>query len=180
MNIRTAEKTGARGRGITNTLVKVLLNLMALNFNKRKSLKQYLQWEEGWINFSIGVETESGSVAQTISFIDGRATVTPGTGEDADARLVFLDEAGVRQMISSPPSEVFNLLMKNRMVPRGNLAYLQLFNFFISVLMKKTHIKMLQKENKTSPSKKEEPLRSPRRNPQQNRSFSLRTSATRG
>jgi formate C-acetyltransferase len=74
--------------------------------------------------------------------------------EGAEAVLVFMDEAAVRNMVSSPPNELFNLLMKNRVVPRGSIAYLQLFNFLLSVLLKKKHIKMLRKASKKERSAK--------------------------
>ncbi len=167
MNLKKKSTAKTGKNGPTNSLVKILLHLMALNFNRRKSLRRYLQWEEGWLDLSIGIETEKGTVAQSITFFQGKATVTSCSGEDTDARLVFADEKDLRKMITSPPSELFNLLMKNRMVPRGNLAGLQLFNFLISVLLKKKQVRMLQKEAKTSPRQKKgnhagDPARPPR------------------
>lgn len=139
------EQESSQGWGVTNLLAHSLLKLMAMSFNRRPALKEYLRWDGGWIDMSIGMETESGSVRQGISFRDGHARVHSSVPDDANAVLVFKDEATVREMISSPPNELFNLLMKNKIVPRGNLAYLQLFNFLISVLMKNKHIKMLKK-----------------------------------
>jgi len=139
------EQESSQGWGVTNLLAHSLLKLMAISFNRRPALKEYLRWDGGWIDMSIGMETESGSVRQGISFRDGHARVHSSVPDDANAVLVFKDEATVREMISSPPNELFNLLMKNKIVPRGNLAYLQLFNFLISVLMKNKHIKMLKK-----------------------------------
>jgi len=135
-------------------MVHLLLKLMAGLYNRRASLREYLRWDGGWINFSIGVETEQGTVRQGITFCDGRVTVHPFVPEGAEAVLVFMDEAAVRNMVSSPPNELFNLLMKNRVVPRGSIAYLQLFNFLLSVLLKKKHIKMLRKASKKERSAK--------------------------
>lgn len=148
MNSGMTGRSAARGKGGTNVMVHLLLKLMAAVYNRRASLKEYLRWDGGWMNFSIGIETEKGTVRQGISFRDGRVSVHPFVPEKADAVLVFMDEAAVRKMVSSPPNELFNLLMKNRMVPRGNLAHLQLFNFLLSVLLKNKHIKILQKELK--------------------------------
>ena len=162
MNMHFSKTNPTTARGFTNTLTGILLKLMALNYNRRKSLRKYLQWEEGWLDFSIAVETEGGTVAWSIAFKGGKVTVAPGNDENAEARLLFIDDASIRKMITSPPSELFNLLMKNRMVPHGNLAYLQLFNFLLSALLKKKQIKMLKKESPGYPGKKKKAKEEPK------------------
>ncbi len=63
----------------TNLGAHLLLRVMAANFNLRPALRKYLRGAEGWLNFSIALQTESGSVAQRIEFRDGRAYVSRRT-----------------------------------------------------------------------------------------------------
>ncbi|MDD5711644.1 MAG: pyruvate formate lyase family protein [Smithellaceae bacterium] len=135
----------------TNILAHMLLQLMAANYNLRPSLKDYLKSKNGhedWINFSLGVRTENRSVEQGISFRDGKAKVAAGIPSDAQASLIFADDSVVREMLNLTPSEVLNLLLKSRMRVDGNLSYVSLFNFYISLLLSKKHQKMLDRQKK--------------------------------
>ena len=52
---------------------------------------------------------------------------------------------------------MLNLVLKNKVILEGNMAYLQAFNFFISLLMGKKHQRMLNKANRQEvKSRKEE------------------------
>ena len=130
-------------RSPTNMLAKVLLQLMAVNFNYRASIRKYLKSDDGWINFTVGIRTQDNSVDQAIRFNEGRARVVSPMPRDCDCKLTFVDAATLRSMITLPPNEVLNLLLKNRMRSEGNLTYLSLFNFCISALMKDQQIKTM-------------------------------------
>ena len=52
----------------TNILLNTLLKVFAANFNFRPGLKKYLKSDLGWINFSIGFRTDSGSVSSAVIF----------------------------------------------------------------------------------------------------------------
>ena len=88
------------------------------------------------MNFTIGLTTEDGLVAQAISFKEGKVTVIPSV-ENADTVLILQDTKVLAQLASLPPNEVLNLMLKNKMASSGNMSYLEYFNFLISVLMKK-------------------------------------------
>ncbi len=47
----------------------------ALNFNNRPSLKKYLKGDDGWLNFTFGIKTESGSMEQAMRFENGKVIV---------------------------------------------------------------------------------------------------------
>ncbi|MFA5787652.1 MAG: pyruvate formate lyase family protein, partial [Actinomycetota bacterium] len=126
----------------TNVLAAVLLRLMALQFNLRPSLRRYLRSRDGWIDFSIGFRTESGSVAQTLEFRGGRVKVRGGV-HSPTTTLIFHDDSVVKEMLSCPPNEVLLLLMRGRMRSSGNLVHLSLFNFYMSLVMRKRQAKML-------------------------------------
>ncbi len=121
---------------------------MAVLFNRRPSLNRYLKGADGWINFTIGFITESGGVCQAAKFNKGRMSVLSEIPEDANVVIRFADEAALMEMLRVPPNEVLNLILKNRMILDGNLAYLQLFNYLVSLLMGKKHQKMLEKAHK--------------------------------
>lgn len=111
---------------------------MSLNYNQRPGLREWLRSDGGWLDFSVGFRTEGNGMYRAIVFEDGRARVTrevPGGGPDVT--LVFPRDDAVRKMISVPPNEVMNMLMKNELHIEGNLTYMNLFNYYLSLLMKK-------------------------------------------
>jgi len=120
---------------------------MAAQFNFRSSLKKYLKCSDGWINFSIGIKTETGTVLQALVFNEGRVKVRRCIPDNADAVMRFVDDSVLRQITRITPNEMLNLIMKNRMILDGNMAYLQLFNYYISLLLGNKHQKMLDRAN---------------------------------
>ncbi len=128
-----------------NLLTHGALRLMAAQFNYRPSLRPYLKSMDGWINFSIGITTESGSVSQAIIFHDGKVRATGKMPLNVDSTMKFANEDVLVSMAKSTPNEIFNLVLKNRLIAQGNLNALQAFNFFISLLMGKSHQKKLDK-----------------------------------
>jgi hypothetical protein len=132
-------------RSSSNILVHVLLRLMAALFMHRPSLKKYLKGTQGWINFSVGVRTETGSVEQAILFENGKIRVLPYIPPDVNVTLIFASDDDIKEMLRVPPNEVLNMLMKNRLRLDGNLGYVQLFNFYVSLLMHKKHQKRTER-----------------------------------
>ena len=130
-----------------NLMTHGALRIMATQFNYRPSLKPYLRSADGWINFSIGITTESGSVSQAIIFHDGKVKATAKIPSDVDSVMKFASDDALTAMAKSTPNDIFNLILKNRLIAQGNLNALQAFNFYVSLLMGKTHQKMLDKES---------------------------------
>ncbi|MFW6113672.1 MAG: pyruvate formate lyase family protein [Actinomycetota bacterium] len=122
---------------------------MAASYNLRPSLREYLKsrnGKEGWIDFTLGFRTHDKSVQEALIMRDGKAMVTRFIPSDTDLTLVFADGEVIKQMLSLPPNEVINLLLKNRMWTVGNLAYLPLFNFYVNLLLGKQQRKMMRKQ----------------------------------
>ncbi len=142
---RHQDLIGAGGTRLLNPMTHIALRLMALQFNLRPSLKKYLKGADGWINFSVAFRTDSGSVQQAIVFRDGRVKVFHEIPAEVDVTLKFMDDDALKEMARSTPNEILNLILKNRMVLEGNLSCLQLFNFYISLMMGKVHQKMLDR-----------------------------------
>lgn len=138
----------ANRKGMTNMLANLFFRFFAANFNLRPALNRYLSCDDGPINFTFGIRTESGSVEQAVQFENGRVRVLKKMPEKPDAQLVFVDEAAVKEAATQPPNKLMLALMENRMVTRGNLGYLQLMNFYLSLLLKKVQVGKLQKEAK--------------------------------
>ncbi len=131
---------------LLNPTAGILLRVMAVQFAIRPSLRKYLKGVDGWINFSVGLKTQSGRVSQSIRFHDGRIKVKGTIPADADIVLDFKDEDAFVEMFTLPPNEALNLVLKNRVVLDGNPNYLQLFNFYVSLLLKDKHAKTLADE----------------------------------
>jgi pyruvate formate-lyase/glycerol dehydratase family glycyl radical enzyme len=135
-------------RSIYNPLTGMLLRLMALQFNYRPSLKRYLKSTDGWINFTVGFRTETGTVEKAIIFYDGRVSVSGDIPADVDVVMRFASDDTLKEMLGITPNEMLSLIMKNKMILDGNMTYLQLFNFYVSLLLGKKHQKMLEKTHR--------------------------------
>jgi len=133
------------GHSSTNLLANGLLRVMAAEFNLRPSLRQEMRTNGSWLNFSVGFRTEGGTVEQSISFKDGKARVCSHVPADADVTMIYKDDSVVRDMLRLPPNEVLNMLLKNRFRLQGNLSYMNLFNYYLSLLLSGTQKKMLAK-----------------------------------
>ena len=131
-----------------NSITYILLRLMALLFNLRPSLRKYLAGTDGFINFAVGFATEDGGVNRAISFHGGRVRALRRIPADADVTLRFRNSRTLMDMLSTTPNEMLILILNNKMVLEGNIAYLQLFNFYISLLLWKTHRRMLASKHK--------------------------------
>jgi len=135
------------GKSPTNLLAHGLLQLMAASYNHLPGKKDYLRdGNGGWIDFSLGIKTENGSVEQGLVFQDGRVRVLRAIPADVDATMVLQDDKVLLELTRIPPDETMNLLMKNKLRIEGNMTYMSLFNFYISVLMHKSHQKMTDKK----------------------------------
>ena len=127
---------------IANRLANAVLQFFAFEFSKVKKNQEYLKTKDGWINFSIGLTTEDGAVAQSIWFQGGNAKVRNNI-DGVDTKLILQDTGVLAQLASLPPNEVLNLMLKNKMASSGNMSYLELFNLLISVLMKDKQVKQM-------------------------------------
>lgn len=139
-------KTKSQGGKIANFAAAKALQLMAFSFNHIPKYRRYLKTDQGWLNFSVGLRTENHSVAQTIVFKDGKVKVNKGVPDNVSIELTLMDEETLKQMATLPPNEILNLLLKNKMVTRGSMVYLQIFNFFISLLMRNKQIGQINKQ----------------------------------
>ena len=146
----TGQRFKNKGKSLVfNSLSHILLQLMAVLFNRREKFNAYLKGTDGWINFKIGFQTDTESIRQTAVFFNGKMSVIRKIEEDVDVILRFSDEKALIEMLQVTPNEVLGLILKNRMILDGNLAYLQLFNYYVSLLMGSKHQKMLEKAHQS-------------------------------
>ena len=134
----------------TNLLIKNLLRLMAINFNIRPSLNQYLKCEEGWLNFSANLRTENFGLNAAIVFKNGKAHVPAAVPDPCDISLIFRDEKTVRKLLGSTPTEQIFMLLKSELRAQGNMTYLNLLFFYLNLLLKKKTLKLIEKEKQAS------------------------------
>ncbi len=137
------------GKSATDLLAHGLLQLMAASYNYLPGKRDYLRnGNGGWIDFSLGIKTESGSVQQGLVFRDGKVKAQRAIPADADATMILQNDKVLLELTRIPPDETMNLLMKNRLRVEGNLTYMSAFNFYVSVLMHRQHQKMTDKKRK--------------------------------
>jgi hypothetical protein len=137
-------------KSFTDVTIRMLLSLVAAGFNLRPSLKKYLKTAEGWLNFTTGITTESGSVACAIEFRDGRAKVLNMIPEGADVVLVFRANAAVKKLLTATPSDQIFMLLKSELRVRGHMGYMNTFFFLLSLLMSKKQIRAMAQERERS------------------------------
>ncbi len=126
-----------------NILVYVLLSMMAFIYNRSSRLGRYLRHEDGFFHFTVGFRSERGGVDRAISFREGRVRVLRRVPGEAEVVLRFRDDRTVLEMLRVTPNEMLMLILGNRMVLEGNIGYLQLFNFYISLIMGRVHRRMM-------------------------------------
>ncbi len=136
------------GRSAMHWVVKLLLGLMAASFRYRPALRRCLRSDQGWINFTAGIRTRSGSIQAAIRFKDGRVSVRSGLPEDTDIALVFRSDAAVRRFLTATPTEQVTMILQNDFYTLGNVSYLNLFVYCLSLLLSKQQIRQMEKERR--------------------------------
>ena len=144
-----ARKIGlSDGRSATGLLVRFLLWLMAKNFNLRKGLKTELSGFEGPVSFTAGIRTDNGSVNAAIRFHENRARVLPAIPEDVQCVLAFKSDTAVKKFLSATPTDQVYMILKNEFKTYGNASYLNLFIYYISLLLSKKQIRVMESERR--------------------------------
>lgn len=131
-------------------IIRILLIVVAASFNLRPSLKKFLRTKEGWLNFTAGITTESGSVACAIGFQDGKARVFNSLPEFSNVILIFKSDAAVKKLLGATPTDQIFMLLKSELRVLGHMGYLNIFFFLLSLLMNKKQIKQMKKERAAS------------------------------
>ena len=134
----------------TNLLLNTLLKVFAANFNLRPKLKKYLQSDQGWIDFSIGFCTDSATVSAAVIFKNGKVSVFKTIPSPVDTLLTFYSEKAVIRLLSATPTEQIFMVLKGELSPTGNASYLNLFFFFLSLLLSGKQKKLMEKERRLS------------------------------
>ncbi len=118
-----------------NLITGSALKLMAFCFNRLPGLRTHLKNSTGWINFSVGIRTEDGGVEQAIIFHEGRVRVSRIIPTDVDVVMNVQDRKVLKEIATVPPNEVLIMMLHNKVILQGNITYLQLFNYYISLLV---------------------------------------------
>ncbi len=137
-------------KSFTNVTMRMLLNVIAASFSLRPSLKKYLKTAEGWLNFTVGLTTESGSVGCAIRFADGKVKVLNVIPDDAEVVLIFRSDTAVKKLLGATPSDQIHMMLKSELRLRGHMGYMNLFFFLLSLLMSKKQIKAMAKERENA------------------------------
>ncbi|MFZ2631159.1 MAG: pyruvate formate lyase family protein [Desulfosalsimonadaceae bacterium] len=142
--------TAKPGFSPTNILLNTLLRVFAANFNLRPGLKKYLKSDLGWIDFTIGFKTGSGSVHAAVTFKNGKVFVAGTLPENPDTLLTFNSERAVVKLLGATPTEQIFMVLKGQVTPTGNASFLNLFFFFLSLLLHGKQKKLMEKERTIS------------------------------
>jgi formate C-acetyltransferase len=131
---------------IFNISTHALLSAFAFGYNYFPAYRKYLKDGQGqWINFSVGIKTHDNSIVQALIFKDGYISVATVIPQDADVILSAKDALVLKEMMTVPPNEVLIMILRNRLIAQGNLAYLELFNYYLSIMLSRFQIYALEK-----------------------------------
>ena len=133
-----------------NLIVNLLLRLFAFLFNHRKKLNAWMKSTEGWINFSVGIRSRDNTVQQSIIFNDGKVRARWGISEKMDTALVFRTPRMIIKMLTVTPDEMMIMLVENRMNIEGSMACMNLFNFYLNLLLGKSQQKYVEKKKQAN------------------------------
>ncbi|MBT3221480.1 MAG: hypothetical protein HN348_20555, partial [Proteobacteria bacterium] len=128
--------------------INALLRLMAWHFRLRPSLRRLLKSDEGWIDFSVGLTTEDGTIQAGLVFEKGRVRAQRKVPPGADVTMYFVDGTAMGDLLRATPNEALNLLLTSRARVVGNFTYLNLFNFLLSAQLNFLHRRMEQRRQK--------------------------------
>ncbi len=131
-----------------NILVGILLHLMAFLFNHRRRLNSYLRHDGGFFDFTLGFSSEDGAVNRALSVSRGRMRALRSIPENPDVVLRFRDRRTVMEMLRITPNETLMLILHNKMILEGDMGCLQIFNFYISLLLGKHHARMMRRRKR--------------------------------
>jgi len=180
MNASASPASRAR-HSSTHFLVRSLLSVLACNYNWRPSLRHWLRHVDGWFNFTVGFCTENHSVEAGIVFDQGKVSALGCLPDRPDTVMILRDDSVVREMLQVTPNETMNMLLRNKMRMRGNLSVLNLFNFFVSILLAERHRKQgqQQQESRDATRRRDAPAVDEPRRAQQLRRQTERLTASR-
>ena len=133
-------------RALTGLLVRTLLRVVAANFNLRPALRRYLRSDTGWIDFAVSIRTETHTAQAAIVFCQGRVTVRRTLETPADIELIFASDEALRRLLAATPTEQIFMLMGGDLRTVGNSVYMNLFFFFLSLLLSKKQKKSMARE----------------------------------
>lgn len=137
---------GTARKSPTNLLVHLLLRFVAASFNRRKTLNDWLRTDSGWLDFSIGFRTESGSVRAGLAFHDGTVSVTKDVPGNAAVTLWLRSDAALTKLLSSTPTDQIFMMLRSEARYEGNASYLNCFFFLLSVMIHEKQKRLMAKE----------------------------------
>jgi formate C-acetyltransferase len=123
-----------RSATVADAAAMATLGAVALALTLDPRRRRLLTTADGPLDFSVALTTDDGSVAVTFRVRGGRARVRRGVARDADAVITARDGSTLADLVRLPPNEVLTLLMKGRLVIRGNLTWVSAFNHLTSRL----------------------------------------------
>ena len=136
--------------GFVDSLIYPLLDTVAESFNREGPLRKYLSSDQGWLNFTMGIRTEDGAIASSISFKDGVIKVEHRIPKEVDVTMIMVSAAALDKFLTATTTEQVYMLLTNEMRSEGKQTYLPLFMFFISVLLHPQQIKGMEEEKAAS------------------------------
>ncbi len=144
-----------------NFVMMAFLRLFSILYNTIPALNNKLYNSDGPLNFVIGFSSSDNKICGALSFKNGRVKPISYLPEETDVVLESDNGVNFKEMLTGTPNELLNLILRNRLTIRGNISYLQLFNYYVSLLMGPVHQYMLDTRKKREERKYEEQYRLP-------------------
>jgi len=115
---------------LTEEFVELLLNTMSLYFRINKEFRKNIKGFEGRYLF----RSRNGNITLSAVFYKGKMKVSEEETEDPHVTVIFKNAQSLWNYILSPKPDILGSLLKQEVVPDGNLNYLYKFAYMANHL----------------------------------------------
>lgn len=114
-----------------NIIPNIFFRYIAFVYNYVPSLKKELKNSDGYINYSLGIATRNGEIAQTIKVRDGKVKIIHGITETNDANVIFDNLKAAVRLMNGVPSDFMDLMIKNELILDGDRSAMLFFGYLL-------------------------------------------------
>ena len=118
-----------------NIIPKIFFRYISFLYNYIPWLKKELKNSDGYINYSLGIATRNGEIAQTIKVHDGKMKVIHGISETNNANVIFDNLQAAGRLINGVPSDFMDLMIKNELVLDGDRSAMLFFGYILLIII---------------------------------------------
>ena len=114
-----------------NIIPGIFLGFIAASYNYIPWLNKELKNSDGYINYTVGVATKGGEIAQTVEIHNGRMRGFHGLQESNNANFIFDNLQAAARMLNGVPSDIMELMTKNEVIIDGDRSAMLFLGYLL-------------------------------------------------